>query len=104
MRLIVEICDERGLPAIINIHDVALAQSFVRRIIGLKAGEVVFDGPPDQLDEAVLTRIYGEEDWSATIRPADDDGEEATEEAGGQERKRTRTNASPNSATRMRSA
>jgi phosphonate transport system ATP-binding protein len=83
MRLIVEICDERGLPAIINIHDVALAQRFVRRIIGLKAGEVVFDGPPDQLDEAVLTRIYGEEDWSATIRAADDDGDEPAEEAQG---------------------
>ena len=73
MRLIVEICDESGLPAIINIHDVALAQQFVRRIIGLQAGRVVFDGPPDQLDERVLTTIYGEEDWSATIRTAHDD-------------------------------
>lgn len=80
MRLIVEICDERGLPAIINIHDVALAQGFVRRIIGLKAGEVVFDGAPDQLDEAVLTRIYGEEDWSATIRAVDEDADERLEE------------------------
>jgi phosphonate transport system ATP-binding protein len=76
MRLIVEICDERGLPAIINIHDVALAQSFVRRIIGLKAGEVVFDGAPNELTDAVLTRIYGEEDWSATIRPVDEDGDD----------------------------
>ena len=51
----------------------ALAQQFVRRIIGLKAGEVVYDGPPDQLDAEVLTRIYGEEDWSATIRAVDED-------------------------------
>jgi phosphonate transport system ATP-binding protein len=77
MRLIVEICDERGLPAIINIHDVALAQQFVRRIIGLQAGKVVFDGSPDELDADVLTKIYGEEDWSATIRKVDEDGEEA---------------------------
>lgn len=76
MRLIVEICDERGLPAIINIHDVALAQQFVRRIIGLQAGRVVFDGSPDDLTPDVLTRIYGEEDWSATIRKADEDGDE----------------------------
>ncbi|NQW10550.1 MAG: phosphonate ABC transporter ATP-binding protein [Alphaproteobacteria bacterium] len=73
MRLIVEICDESGLPAIINIHDVALAQQFVRRIIGLQAGVVVFDGNPADLDAEVLTRIYGEEDWSATIRKADDE-------------------------------
>jgi len=76
MRLIVEICDERGLPAIINIHDVALAQQFVRRVIGLQAGKVVFDGSPDELDAEVLTRIYGEEDWSATIRKTDEDGDE----------------------------
>lgn len=80
MRLIVEICDERGLPAIINIHDVALAQQFVRRIIGLQSGRVVFDGSPDDLTPDVLTQIYGEEDWSATIRKADEDGEETDED------------------------
>ena len=64
MRLIVEICGERGLPAIINIHDVVLAQAFTRRIIGLQNGRVVFDGPSDQLDEKALTQIYGEEDWT----------------------------------------
>ena len=75
MRLIIEICDERGLPAIINIHDVALAQQFVQRIIGLQGGKVVFDGSPDDLDAEVLPRIYGEEDWSATIRKVDEDAE-----------------------------
>lgn len=68
MRLIVEICREQALPAIINIHDVALARMFVDRIIGLRAGEVIFDGTPDQLDHKVLTEIYGEEDWAATTR------------------------------------
>jgi len=67
MRLIQEICSERGLPAIINIHDVVLAQAFTQRIIGLRAGEIVFDGPPGELTEDVLTRIYGAEDWT-TIR------------------------------------
>ncbi|HUF57087.1 MAG TPA: phosphonate ABC transporter ATP-binding protein [Thermohalobaculum sp.] len=70
MRLIVEICGERELPAIINIHDVVLAQAFTRRIIGLQNGRVVFDGPSDQLDEAALTQIYGEEDWTQMTRPA----------------------------------
>jgi phosphonate transport system ATP-binding protein len=73
MRLIVEICDERGLPAIINIHDVVLAQQFARRIVGLRAGRIVFDGPPSGLDAAVLTRIYGEEDWTAMRRAAEED-------------------------------
>lgn len=76
MRLIVEICKERNLPAIINIHDVLLAQAFVERIIGLRAGEVVFDGTPEMLDTAALTRIYGEEDWAAMQKQAEDDAEE----------------------------
>jgi len=77
MRLIVELCSERGLAAIINIHDVALAQMYVQRVVGLKVGEVVFDGGPNDLTPAVLTDIYGEEDWEATIEKVDDEDEEA---------------------------
>ena len=76
MRLICELCEERGLAAIINIHDVALAQMFVRRIVGLRFGEIVFDGPPDTMTADTLTEIYGEEDWSATISKVDEDAPE----------------------------
>lgn len=80
MRLIIEVCDERDLPAIVNIHDVPLAQQFMHRIIGLRAGEVVFDGEPTALDETVLGDIYGAEDWTAMRREheADRDAEEDT--------------------------
>ncbi|MDJ0514118.1 MAG: phosphonate ABC transporter ATP-binding protein [Methyloceanibacter sp.] len=64
MRLVCEVCRERDLPAIISMHDVPLAKMFADRIIGLRAGEIVFDGPPAELDKAVLTEIYGEEDWT----------------------------------------
>jgi phosphonate transport system ATP-binding protein len=77
MRLITELCAERGLAAIVNIHDVALAQMFVSRVVGLDTGTVVFDGSPDELTEDVLTRIYGEEDWSDTIQMVEDDDGEA---------------------------
>jgi phosphonate transport system ATP-binding protein len=73
MRLICELCDERGLATVINIHDVALAQMFVRRIVGLRLGEIVFDGPPDTMTAETLTEIYGEEDWSATIRKVEEE-------------------------------
>jgi len=75
MRLICEVCAERNLAAIINIHDVALAQLFVQRIIGLRAGEVVFDGPPGGLTADVLTLIYGEEDWTVSASDAADEDE-----------------------------
>lgn len=67
MRLICDLCEERQLAAVINIHDVQLAQLFVQRVVGLQAGQVVFDGPPADLSAEVLTRIYGAEDWTATI-------------------------------------
>jgi phosphonate transport system ATP-binding protein len=73
MRLLVELAHERGTPALVNIHDVGLAQSFADRIIGLSAGQIVFDGSPQQLSAEVLTKIYGEEDWSTTIRKIQED-------------------------------
>lgn len=76
MRLINELCEERGLTAIINIHDVLLAQMFSQRIVGLALGKVVYDGSPDGLTPEVLTQIYGEEDWSATIEKVDDEDED----------------------------
>ncbi len=59
MRLIVELAAEDGIPALINIHDVPIARAFARRIIGLKAGEIVYDGPVGDLTEEALERIYG---------------------------------------------
>ncbi len=80
MRLLTEICVERGLPAIVNIHDVPLAQQFMQRIVGLRAGRVVFDGPPDLLTQDALTTIYGEEDWNA-MRSGDEEQTSAEADA-----------------------
>ncbi|MDX2142609.1 MAG: phosphonate ABC transporter ATP-binding protein [Rhodospirillaceae bacterium] len=63
MRLIAELCRERKLTAIVNIHDVPLAKMFAERIVGLRDGKVVFDGTPEQLTGEALTSIYGAEDW-----------------------------------------
>jgi phosphonate transport system ATP-binding protein len=80
MRLINELCEERGLAAIINIHDVLLAQMFSKRIVGLEQGSIVYDGPPEDLTPEVLTRIYGEENWEATIGKVEEEdlNEEST--------------------------
>ncbi len=83
MRLILELCQERGLAAIVNIHDVVLATEFLPRIVGLRAGSVVYDGPAADIDKTVLTNIYGDEDWTAitqsmqaTARGDSDDGDQ----------------------------
>ncbi|WP_447555045.1 phosphonate ABC transporter ATP-binding protein [Vreelandella sp. EE22] len=73
MRLIRELCAERELAAVINIHDVALAQQFADRIVGLNAGQIVFDGAPHELTGDILTTIYGEEEWDTRAESADDE-------------------------------
>jgi phosphonate transport system ATP-binding protein len=79
MRLIRALALERQCPALVNIHDVALAQGFSDRVVGLKAGRVVFDGTPQALTPDVLTEIYGQEDWNRTIRPVDDEAEDGAQ-------------------------
>ena len=81
MRLLVELAHENNTPALVNIHDVALAQTFSDRIIGLADGRIVFDGTAADITSDVLTQIYGEEDWSTTIRKVDDEDENGGETA-----------------------
>ena len=76
MGLIADLARERGLPALINIHDVGLALMFAERVVGLSEGRVVFDGAPEEVDEHILTRIFGEADWRQTIRHAAEDVEQ----------------------------
>jgi phosphonate transport system ATP-binding protein len=79
MRLIIDLCRERGLAAIINIHDVVLATEYLPRIVGLRAGEIVFDGQAQSVDETILSRIYGEEDWTALTRKVQEAASSSTE-------------------------
>ena len=72
MRLITDLCSERGLTAVINIHDVPLAKLFAQRVVGLKDGRIVYDGLPDGLTPEALTNIYGEEDWNAVEKKFED--------------------------------
>ena len=63
MELMARLTGEAGVPVIVNIHNVELARRFAIRIIGMTNGEVVFDGPPDALENHHLQQIYGGEDW-----------------------------------------
>ena len=52
-----------NIPVIVNIHDVELARRYADRIIGMSGGNVVYDGPPDGLNDDFLKQIYGGEAW-----------------------------------------
>jgi len=58
MELLGDIAERENIPILINIHEVHLAEEHVDRIIGLTKGEVVFDGPVEELDEESKDVIY----------------------------------------------
>lgn len=50
---------ERGLTVMVNIHLMDLARQYTTRMIGLRAGEVVYDGPAHEATDADFEQIYG---------------------------------------------
>ena len=52
-----------GITVIINIHHVELALEYCDRVIGVKSGQVIFDGPSRDVDKKVLASIYGDENY-----------------------------------------
>lgn len=52
---------ELNMSVLINIHHVDLALKYADRVIGIKAGEIVYDGPSAEVDSEVLKQIYGRE-------------------------------------------
>ena len=53
--------EELNMSVLINIHHVDLALKYADRVIGIKAGEIVYDGPSSEVTHDVLTEIYGRE-------------------------------------------
>ncbi|MFJ8067261.1 phosphonate ABC transporter ATP-binding protein [Psychrobacillus sp. NPDC096426] len=54
-----KINQEMNITVIMNIHHVDLALEYADRIIGIRKGEVVFDGKSSMVDQSVLDHIYG---------------------------------------------
>ena len=58
-----------GITVITNLHTLDTARAYCSRIIGMAAGKVVFDGPPEELNRSAVREVYG----------TDADGEEISE-------------------------
>ena len=53
-----KINQEMNITILINIHHVELALAYADRIIGIRAGKIVYDGPSADVTEGVLNMIY----------------------------------------------
>ena len=59
MNLLHRICKNDRLTAIVSLHQVDLARRYADRIVGLRGGRVVFDGPPEALNAQRAAELYG---------------------------------------------
>jgi len=61
MELLKELNERDGMTVLVTLHQVDYALRYCRRIVALKAGKIVYDGPSDGLDRKLLIDIYGPE-------------------------------------------
>jgi len=54
--------DELGQTVLINIHHVDLALDYAKRIIGIRSGRVVYDGPVSGVTQEILDNIYSKDE------------------------------------------
>jgi phosphonate transport system ATP-binding protein len=50
---------EDGITVVCNLHTLDTARTYCDRLIGMRLGKIVFDGPPPALDERGVQEIYG---------------------------------------------
>jgi phosphonate transport system ATP-binding protein len=56
---------ELGITTIINLHDIDLVMEYGKRVIGLRNGEIIYDGKVENINDKVLKEIYGK--WEKVV-------------------------------------
>jgi phosphonate transport system ATP-binding protein len=65
-----EAARDLGITVLCNLHQVDYAKEFSERVVGMSRGSVVFEGPPSQLTDEILHRIYYREPGEAAKEEA----------------------------------
>lgn len=56
------VCREDGITAVVSLHALELTRQYADRVIGLKQGQIFFDGPTESLTDAVVDSVYQRRD------------------------------------------
>lgn len=59
MELLLALNQEQGLTLVVSLHHVGLAQRYCERVVALRDGVLVYDGPSSALTPAFLRELYG---------------------------------------------
>jgi len=68
MRYLGDLNQQDGITVICSIHFLSLVRKYGSRVLALKAGEIVFEGQPVEINEAKFQAIYGEDAIEVEIR------------------------------------
>lgn len=52
------IAKEDKIPVLCNLHDLDIAMAYADRIVAMRAGKIVFEGPPSGLNEGLIKQVY----------------------------------------------
>jgi len=88
MRYLKKAATEQDLTTVTSLHQVNIAREFGDRFLGIRDGEVIFDGDADDLTMDQMERIYYEDEADgdlATTSPSAGDGDDASQVAEGGE-------------------
>jgi len=69
MQSIAEINRTRGITVLVNLHSIDIARRYCRRVIGMRGGEIVFDGPVADLTDEAIAAIYGSKTAQRAVDP-----------------------------------
>jgi phosphonate transport system ATP-binding protein len=56
------VCREDGITALVSLHTLDLTREYADRVIGLKDGQIFFDGPTQELSKIVVDSVYEQND------------------------------------------
>ena len=52
------VCRKDGITALVSLHALELTREYADRVIGLKQGQILFDGPPSDLTDTIVESVY----------------------------------------------
>lgn len=58
LEILRRVAREDGITVLVSLHVLELAREYADRVLGFQGGEVVYDGPPEAMTEAIIERIY----------------------------------------------
>jgi phosphonate transport system ATP-binding protein len=56
------VCREDGITALVSLHTLELTREYADHVIGLKQGQIIFDGPAKDLTDTIVDSVYQRRD------------------------------------------